>query len=610
VADSTKSDTASVAVNNPQPTLTSISPATVGVGSGDLAITVSGSGFNPLSVAQLAGTNLSTSFLSSSQLTAQIAASLLTAEGTFGVTVSNPAPGGGTSNQENFVVSAPTPPSATTLVSGPSPFPPGCEQAPQGTSINYQNAEVEPYLVIDPWDSAHLVAVWQQDRWNNGGAHSLMTGVSRDGGQTWQHSFAAISRCAGGDAATGYAYDRASDPWITISPNGWLYQISLSFDAHFPFAQALLVTPSSDGGDTWGSGINVEFYESPGVVLDKPSITADPQQSSLVYVTWVRYIYTDQTESVLAEGPTWFTRTTDGGLTWELPRIIHSPPGGQAPVQADVGSYIVVLADGTLVDIFLQYTDTPLWPPPDAKLLVIRSSDHGVTWSPPIEIDVAYNIGITDVETGEAVRDGSHSFAVDASTGALYLVWEDARFSGLLRDGIAFSTSTDGGLTWSPAVQVNQAPNVQAFAPSIAVGQNGKIAINYYDFRMDTSDPNTLLTTYWQITSQDGGQTWQEIPLSSPFDLRTAPMTSYGYMVTDYEGLVPMGDSFYSLFVATNFGNTSNPTDIFGVSSAAVTSLAQLQTMNNGRVEINPHPRTARELIRLRLERPRTSPPE
>ena len=54
------------------------------------------------------------------------------------------------------------------------------------------------------------------------------------------------------------------------------------------------------------------------------------------------------------------------------------------------------------------------------------------------------------VRTGDIIPD----FAVDRSSGALYAVWQDSRFSGGSHDDIAFSRSTDGGNTWSAPVKV------------------------------------------------------------------------------------------------------------------------------------------------------------
>src|SRR3981081_4367921 len=64
--------------------------------------------------------------------------------------------------------------------SGPSPFSPGCNGAPPtDTGTLYPNAEVDPYLSVDPRNSEHIVGVWQQDRWSNGGSNGLLTAVSR-----------------------------------------------------------------------------------------------------------------------------------------------------------------------------------------------------------------------------------------------------------------------------------------------------------------------------------------------------------------------------------------------------------------------------------------------
>jgi BNR repeat-like domain len=487
--------------------------------------------------------------------------------------------GGGGSTQ-------PTKKEQATLVSGPSPFPAGCQQA-SNPGTNYENAEVESWLAIDPTNSAHLVGIFQQDRWSNGGSHGLMTAVSRDTGTSWKLGFAHLSRCSGGNPSNGADYERVSDPWVTFSPDGTVFQSGLSASNA---SSAILVVRSTDGGDTWTDPTTLMFDSDPTVSQDKDSITADPTKPGFAYAIWSRYVFTDDSQQVLVSSPAWFSRTTDGGATWEPARLIYDPPSGFYAL----GQEIVGLPDGTLVDMFFQYDNT------SSAFYTIRSSDQGLTWSQPTLIDAYQDIGITDVKTGELVRGGVPNIAVNPTTGTLYFVWMDARFSGGLRDGIAFSTSTDGGMSWSPAVQVNQAPNVQAFAPAIAVTTNGRIAITYYDFRKDTSDPNVLLTNYWRITSADGGTTWQEIPLSASFDLRSAPKTGLGYMVTDYEGLVASAGSFVSFFVTANSGNATNPTDVFATSTEKGIGG---NTSTNGHIEVNLHPLTVKEQMQLRRER-------
>ena len=108
-------------------------------------------------------------------------------------------------------------------VSGPSPFA-GCPFGAASGSVNYPNSEVEPFVAVDPTDPNRLVGVFQQDRWNDGGAHGLIAARSSNGGATWQESWAAFSKCS--DPAS--PYDRASDPWVTFDTAGNVYQISLS----------------------------------------------------------------------------------------------------------------------------------------------------------------------------------------------------------------------------------------------------------------------------------------------------------------------------------------------------------------------------------------------
>jgi hypothetical protein len=475
-----------------------------------------------------------------------------------------------------------------TLVSGPSPFPAGCEQA-SSRGTNFENAEVESWMAVDPTNPAHLVGIFQQDRWSGAGAHGLMTAVSRDHGTSWKLSVAHLARCSGGNPGNGADFEKVTDPWVTFSPDGTVFQSGSSFNVT-DFSEATLVARSTDGGDTWGDPTTLMFDTDPTVSQDKDSITADPNHPGFAYAIWSRYVFTDNTQVVLLSSPAWFSRTTDGGATWEPARLIYDPPPGFFAL----GHEIVGLPDGTLVDMFFQYDNT------SSAFYTIRSTDQGVTWSQPTVIDVYQDIGIIDVKTGELVRGGVPNIAINPNTGTLYFVWQDARFSSGLRDGIAFSTSTDGGLSWSPAVQVNQAPGVQALAPAIAVTTNGRIAVTYYDFRKDNSDPNVLLTNYWRITSEDGGLTWQEIPLSSSFDLRTAPKTSLGYMVTDYEGLVASGGSFVSFFVTANSGSTTNPTDVFATSTEKGIGG---NTSANGHIEVNVHPLTVKEQMQMRRER-------
>ena len=117
---------------------------------------------------------------------------------------------------------------------------------------NFPDTEVEPYVAVNPLtvgtDRVNIVGVWQQDRWSNGGARGLAAAASFDGGRTWSESSLPFSNCAPG----GLPFERASDPWVSIGPDGTVYTVALSFDSTTS-RNAVAAATSRDGGRTWGN---------------------------------------------------------------------------------------------------------------------------------------------------------------------------------------------------------------------------------------------------------------------------------------------------------------------------------------------------------------------
>jgi hypothetical protein len=90
--------------NNPAPSAASLTPSSASAGAADLEVTLKGSGFVSSSVVEWNAVPLATAFLSGSQLVALIPAADLAASGSASVTVTNPAPGGGTSTHLTFTI--------------------------------------------------------------------------------------------------------------------------------------------------------------------------------------------------------------------------------------------------------------------------------------------------------------------------------------------------------------------------------------------------------------------------------------------------------------------------------------------------------------------------
>lgn len=427
--------------------------------------------------------------------------------------------------------------------SAESPFPPGCSGPGRG-GVRFAGSQVEPSLAVNPANPGHLVASWQQDRWSNSGADGLVAAVSLDGGASWTAAPLPVSLCGGG-AGRGGDFERATDPWVAISADGAVvHEIALAFSGTRFARKAILATRSTDGGLTWGDPVALAADDDPAFGLDKPSLTADPVHAGRLYAVWDRLTGLDG-PAAASTGPAWLARSSDGGLSWEPPRVIHDP----GPDAQTISSQIVVLPDGALVDVFVRITAASA-AEPVFDVVAIRSTDGGETWTEPATVAALRAVGAVDPKSRRPVRAGEvvPSTAVDPASGALHVVWQDARFSGGARDGVALATSWDGGLTWSGPTQVNRAPGAQAFRPAVAVGAGGTLAVTYYDLRHDVAiDAEHVWTTFWKVTSADGGASWIEVPEGGPFDLRAAPDAG-GLFLGDYTGLVAAGDGFVAAF--------------------------------------------------------------
>jgi hypothetical protein len=96
--------TAAYSIVNPVPAISGISPAFTDAGGAVFTLTVNGSGFIASSTAYWGASALTTTYVSATQLTAQVPAADIATAGTIAITVQNPAPGGGSSNAWQFEV--------------------------------------------------------------------------------------------------------------------------------------------------------------------------------------------------------------------------------------------------------------------------------------------------------------------------------------------------------------------------------------------------------------------------------------------------------------------------------------------------------------------------
>jgi hypothetical protein len=464
------------------------------------------------------------------------------------------------------------------LITGPSPYA-ACSQFDNSlTGRTFLNAEVEPQVAVN---GSTAIALWHQDRKSNGGAHGIGVGFSSDGGSSWTETTIPLDICGPNTQPALQGYFRASDPWVSIGPDGIAYASALSFNISVPNgANAVVAARSVDGGATWDhiQRIPGGFFDTNDQSTDKNATTADPTKNKTAYTVWDTLVLPtdnpdDNPHAQAYTGPAFFSKTTDGGKTWSPAQIIINTGNRQQTI----GNIIVVdPLDGALYDF------TDLIVPPNtpfqgtrsnAELAFVKSTDGGATWTQPQIIAPFNSVGVHNPNTGKAARvgDGLEEVAIDPANGKLYVVYESSTMfnknlnqsSGNWDDQILLVTSSDGGATWTgPSVIHQLANDMPTFTPTVAVN-NGRVAVTYYDSRnLQPGQTANWPTDYWVEYSTDGGATFgNEQHIAGSFDMSTAPVAR-GFFLGDYEALQPSGTGFLAVFVKTNCDApypTSNP---------------------------------------------------
>jgi hypothetical protein len=344
---------------------------------------------------------------------------------------------------------------------------------------------------------------------------------------------------------------------------------ALSFARPASRTDGMAVARSTDHGATWSSPVLLDSEPVPtsgqsflhSHLHDKNTMTADPYDPRYVYAVW------DNAAGVTGKQKTMFTRSTDGGRTWEPARMIYNPARDLGrSVAFTQGHVIRVLPDGSLVDLMFRF-----WPrrngnpagltftnaDTDFDVAVIRSSDHGRTWSSKaVRISTSLDAYVFTPH-GYFVRSGDviPILAVDPANGNLYAGWQDADSDGGATK-VRLSVSRDGGRTWSAPITASRSPSgVNAFVPAVAVTRSGIVALSYYDFRnFDGAPDGPANTDYWLATFTDDGSALHVATESrltdASFDIEQAPWAG-GFFLGDYEGLESAGDDVHAVFVTT-----------------------------------------------------------
>jgi hypothetical protein len=383
-----------------------------------------------------------------------------------------------------------------------------------------RDTQVEPDIAMDPNNADDLVAVMQQGRFKTGGSADPGFATSLDGGRTWSSG-----NLPGLTKAVGGPFDRGSDPTAAFGPDHVAYASTIDFSFRQDCPSAVGVNVSTDGGLTWTDGVFPENDADCDVFNDKNWLVVDTNPASpffnRVYLVWTLFTPTAGT-GVLRY-------SDDDGQTWSSLIQVTSPPDeveGLLPVVQSNGDLTVVYDDVVGGGDF-EVAQT--------------STDGGLTFGPPVTIAEFLGAGDPGLRTG-----GLPAAAIDPTTDAMYVVWQDTRFRSDGHNDTVISASTDGGATWSSPARVN-GPDpagevLDHFTPDVAA-YGGVVHVTYRTRDFAGKKPSGFVDQRY-IVSDDGGATFGgELVLGPPTDLKYAAVVTGGRsFLGDYFGVVANAD--------------------------------------------------------------------
>ena len=373
-------------------------------------------------------------------------------------------------------------PITPTFVPG-SPLDASSVEAPAVT-VNQDRAgapQNETSIAVDPNNPNRVVASandYASRTWNcviSGTPCSALgdgysgTYVSNDGGGTWCCTstdpahlgtlIPGVTRLAGG------TYDAAGDPSVAFDSRGTVYYAGLGFNrASAPNTVTVSRGSFSSGGDvSWGAPTFINPTTSSAIFNDKEWIAVDSHTTSpyrdRVYVTWTRFIF-NPVNGAYVQSPISFASSSDGGRTFTTPKLISSN------VLYGQGSRPVVGPDGTL---YVFWDGAKRLDALDSTWMV-KSSDGGASWSRPVAIAQLVD---SDPLVNTGFRVNSFPAAAVAPNGDLYATWTTV-IGGA--STAVFSTSTNGGSTWTAPARVFEEANRTAVGYPITQPSGGTLS--------------------------------------------------------------------------------------------------------------------------------------
>lgn len=333
-------------------------------------------------------------------------------------------------------------------------------------------------IAVDPEDPMHLVAGGKDYTLGTEAGcdeYNVWNGVytSHDGGRTWSTQL--MPGHPGDDETTSLSSYRCnSDPVVDFLPDGTALFSGLPYGGDQPAdpeddrvftGGAITMHRSEDRGDNWSDASYPAVSDDVATLVDKQWFAVD-RSTGDIWVTYMRFGAGVQLEIV---------RSTDGGRSWIGPEVLVEAP---APSALKQFATPVVGPSGTVYVSWLNFVDSTVY--------LSRNVPGTMAFTPGTPVRQLDTVG---APPNTDHRGGTYPVMASDPTreGDLYLVWEGA---GDGRSDIYMIRSTDGGLTWSEPVTVNDETRGAQYMPWVDVGPDGQVHAIWYDRRDDPDNVN------------------------------------------------------------------------------------------------------------------------
>ncbi|MEY3585628.1 MAG: hypothetical protein RLZZ243_692 [Bacteroidota bacterium] len=297
--------------------------------------------------------------------------------------------------------------------------------------------EGEPYLVMNPTNSQHLVAAWMGFQFNN--KVVIKTSVSNNGGNSWSSPIWQTHlspNFSSADVSLGYDH------------LGNLFMCYIDYDNVNFSAGKVVVRKSSDGGLSWGNAtIVLDISSCPNqLCIDRPWMAIDQTSGPNAGTIYVTNMNADQPTMITPPYHPYISISTDGGQSFQSEQLDATGFFSGSVIPQPMPSPVVT-ADGRFTALYPSYVPSQSLLP---RLIRAESNNQGQTYT----YDVAYQgqgFGTTNtlVKAGPLLKAHPNN----ANQMSYFFLSDDFGEAD-----IVFIETSNNGLSWSAPTRVNQDP--------------------------------------------------------------------------------------------------------------------------------------------------------